>query len=178
MFFPFGWTLSWEVQSQGSRSEENESQALKGRDSQCNGEHFSDGPASWQADCSFTYRIFQESRLAPLSGPSGLGRDNNYFFQFLFPLLKGGPWGFKAFMYFRAYLAKQIDHGSCFKGNFRYTRWKARGSLQSLDLRHKSTCTITWRLKRPRLQVVWGCSGDCRWLQHQQLASWFQKEHR
>lgn len=65
MFFPFGWTLSWEVQSQGSRSEENESQALKGRDSQRNGEHFSDGPASWQADCSFTYRIFQESWLAP-----------------------------------------------------------------------------------------------------------------
>ena len=43
MFFPFGWTLSWEVQSQGSMSEENESQALKGRDSKCKGEHYSDG---------------------------------------------------------------------------------------------------------------------------------------
>ena len=117
--------------------------------------------------------------ISPLSGPSGLGRDNTYFCWLLFPLLKGGPWGFKAFLYFCAYLgATQIYRGSCFKGNIRYTRWKVRGSLQSLDLRHKSRFTITWRRQQPPLQALWVCRGASRWLQHQQLASWFQKEHR
>ena len=98
--------------------------------------------------------------ISPLSGPSGLGRDNNYFCWLLFPLLKGGPWGFKAFLYFCAYLgATQIYRGSCFKGNIRYTRWKVRGSLQSLDLRHKSMFTVTWRRQQPPPQAIWVCGG-------------------
>lgn len=62
MFFPFGWTFSKEVQSQGRGSEENERQALKERDSKCKGVYYSDGLASCQAHCSFTHCIFQESR--------------------------------------------------------------------------------------------------------------------
>lgn len=86
MLFLFGWTFSWEVQSPGSRSEENESQALKQRDSKGKGVLYSAGPSfltsSWLLLPLHPPRVL----ISSLSGPSGLEREKNVLCWLLFPI--------------------------------------------------------------------------------------------